>query len=70
MVPGCGTGLALYTVEGRQAGDLPQKCGNELLRSAKLPRDRVEVVPFAGRAGALSARRHEGGGHASHPGGR
>ena len=29
--------LALYTVEGRQAGDLPQRCGIALIRKAKLP---------------------------------
>ena len=28
---------ALYTVEGRQTGDLPQKCGSALIRKAKLP---------------------------------
>ena len=28
---------ALYTVEGRQAGDLRQKCGSALIRKAKLP---------------------------------
>ena len=27
---------ALYTVEGRQTGDLPQKCGSALIRKAKL----------------------------------
>jgi hypothetical protein len=29
--------LALYTVEGRQAGDLRQRCGTALIRKAKLP---------------------------------
>ena len=28
---------ALYTVEGRQTGDLRQKCGSALIRKAKLP---------------------------------
>jgi hypothetical protein len=28
---------ALYTVEGRQIGDLRQKCGSALIRKAKLP---------------------------------
>ena len=38
---------ALYTVEGRQAGDLRQKCGSALIRKAKLPVAIVwKVVPF------------------------
>jgi hypothetical protein len=36
----------LYTVEGRQTGDLRQKCGSALIRKAKLPARRVEGCPF------------------------
>ena len=37
---------ALYTVEGRQTGDLRQKCGSALIRKAKWPRDRGEGRAF------------------------
>jgi hypothetical protein len=38
---------ALYTVEGRQTGDLRQKCGSALIRKAKLPARIVwKAVPF------------------------
>jgi hypothetical protein len=56
---------ALYPVEGRQTGDLRQKCGGALIRKAKLPsRSCGRFVPFGrdGRKGALSVRRGEGSG--------
>jgi hypothetical protein len=36
----------LYTVEGRQGGDLRRKCGSALIRKAKRPRDRLEGRAF------------------------
>ena len=46
---------ALYTVEGRQTGDLRQKCGSVLIRKAKLPARIVwKAVPF-GRDGLQTA---------------
>ena len=55
----------LYTVEGRQAGDLRQKCGSALIRKAKLPaRSCGRPCLLAGTADRphLSASAPQGGG--------
>jgi len=62
----------LYTVEGRQAGDLRQKCGSALIRKAKLPARSCGRSPFfqgrlIRRIERVRATREVG--HASHPGG-
>ena len=64
---------ALYTVEGRQAGDLRQKCGSALIRKAKLPCAIVwkAVLFWQGwLIGALSASATREVVHASHLGRR
>ena len=56
---------ALYTVEGRQTGDLRQKCGSALIRKAKLPaRSCGRPCLLAGTADRphLSASAPQGGG--------
>lgn len=55
---------ALYTVEGRQTGDLRQKCGSALIRKAKLPARSCGSRPFwqGWLTRRIERRRHEGGG--------
>ena len=63
----------LYTVEGRQTGDLRQKCGSALIRKAKLPArscGRLSFLPGRLTDCILSASEPQGGGHASHFGRR
>ena len=43
--------LALYTVEGRQAADLRQKCGSALIRKAKLPSRSCGSLSLFGKDG-------------------